>query len=190
MITLPPAVLAALDGGRYSVRHMLKASLLSGDAGLWTGEYGVTYGGVVYKPLAGNMAVDGIPGSGEMRADQVQVTLAGLMADALALVDDADWHQRPAVIYVAMTDDAGSIVHAQAVFTGFIDQAVQSDQGGDVASLVVTLESSNREMDRASERQYSDADQRAHGGATDTFLSQMASSNANLDIYWGQANPK
>lgn len=190
MITLPSGVLAGLESGRFSIRHMLKASLTSGAYGLWNAEYDVLFGGVTYKPLAGAMEVESIPGSGDLRAEQLRVTLSGLSTDALALVDDNEWHQRPAVVYTAFIDDAGSIAHAEPVFTGFIDQAVRSDQAGDVSTLVVTLESSDRELDRSSGRQYSDADQRQHGGATDTFLAQIATSNANTDIYWGQNTPK
>lgn len=189
MKSIPSGVLAGLESGRFSVRQMLKASLGSGDHGIWNDAYDVAYGGVTYKPLAGNMQCDPIPGSGELKADQMRVTLTGLSTDALALMAGDDWHQRPCVVYDAYVDDASLILHVEPAFVGFIDQIEQTDQAGDVSTLVVMLESPSRELDRGSDRVYSDSDQRAHGSATDTFLAQMATSNANTDIYWGQAAP-
>lgn len=189
MISLPQYVIDGLEGGRFGVRRMLKAYLTSGTYGLWNGAYDASLDGVTYKPLASNMDVDLIPGSGDMRADQVTITLSALSTDALAMMQDGEWHQRQAVVYEAYVDDADMIAHAAPVFAGFIDQAVHTDRAGDISTLVITLESSNRELDRASGRLNSDSDQRQHGDATDTFFVQAPTSTANTDIYWGQASP-
>lgn len=190
MITLPTNVLAGLEDGRFLVRDMLRAELASGTYGLWTDAYPVTHSGLEYKPMAGNMEVDPVPGGSELRADQMRVTLAGLSTDSLAIVADGEWHQRPAQVLRAYVDDAGIIIHVETVFSGFIDQAPRSDAAGDVSTIVVTLEDTSRELDRSSGRTYSDADQRSHGGPGDGFLKHLVTSNANAtEIYWGQANP-
>lgn len=189
MISLPTNIVALLEEGRLSVRDMLRAELASGAAGLWTGAYAATHGGLTYTPMHGNMACEAVPGGSDLRADQMRVTLAGISTDALALVADGEWHQRPATVMRAYVDDADLILHVETVFSGFIDTAPRSDAAGDVSTIVVTLEDTSRELDRSSGRTYSDADQRAHGDNTDGFLKHLATSNANTDIYWGQATP-
>jgi len=157
MKTLPSGVLAALEEGRFAIRVLLKAELLSGDSGVWNGAHAITYNSLTYKPLGGNMDVEGIPGSGELSADRVRVTFSGLDPDALSLVEPGEWHQRPAVVMLAYLDEGEIVAHVEAVFSGFIDMASQSDAADATATLVATLESNNRELDRASGRTYSDS---------------------------------
>lgn len=190
MKALPSGVLAGLDEGRFAVRVLFKAELASGDAGVWNGAHSISYNSLTYKPLGGNMDVEGIPGSGELAPDRVRVTFTGLDPDALSLVAPGEWHQRPAVVMLAYLDDGEVIAHVEPVFSGFIDMASQSDAADATATLVVTLESNNRELDRSSGRTYSDADQRSHGGASDGFLKHVAASNADSEIYWGQKGPQ
>lgn len=190
MIVLPSNVLDALDSGRIAVRKMLWVDLVSGPAGVWNDAYDLTYSGVVYKGLGGNLQIDAIPGSTDLNADQVRVLMTGLDPDALALVADDEWHQRPCVVYDAYLDDAGAVMHVEPAFSGFLDAAQIMDQAGDPATIDLSAESNNRELDRASGRTYSDSDQRTVGGATDGFLKHLAISNADTNIYWGRANAK
>lgn len=188
MIVLPSNVLAMLDSGRIVVRKMLWVDLASGPAGVWNDTYDVTYSGVVYKGLAGNLDIDPIPGSTELNTDQVRITMTGLDPDALALVAPDEWYQRACVVYDAYLDDTGQIMHVEPAFAGFLDTVQIMDQAGEPATIELSAESTNRELDRAGGRKYSDNDQRLVGGATDGFLKHLTVSNADTDIYWGRVN--
>lgn len=189
MKSYPTAVLNALESGRFAVRTMLRVDLASGAAGLWNDTYDVEFESVTYQALGGNMTADGIPGSTDMDADRVRIVLTGLDPDVLTLVDDAEWYQRPAIIYDVYLNESGTVMHVEAVFAGFLDTVVRSDAADETATIELSIESSNRELDRSSGRTYSDADQRAVGGADDGFLKHLVASTANTDIYWGRSTP-
>lgn len=190
MKSLPSGVLSLLESGRFAVRTMLRVDLVSGPAGVWSDAHDIVFEAVTYKGLAGNMTVDPIASTSDLNSDQVRVTLSGLDPDALAIVDDSDWYQRPAVVYDAYLDAAGAVIHVEPAFVGFLDTAARSDRAGQPATIELAIESTSRELSRSNGRTYSNSDQRAVGGATDGFLKHLAQSNSDTNIYWGREAPR
>lgn len=189
MITLPSGVIDLLEEGRFSVRYLVKFSLDSGDHGVWNGDYAITVSSVVYDQLAGNVLFDGIPGTSELSSENVKITVSNLLSAVTTVVAGEDWHQRPCTLYVAFMNEDGSVLHVETVFSGFIDDAAISDAKDDLSTLGLFIESNNRELNRATGRTRSDADQR-RVAATDGFFKHAANANADTDIYWGRKGPQ
>lgn len=189
MITLPSGVLTALDAGRFAIRLLVRFELDSGAHGVWNDTYSLSYGGITYDPLAGNILIDGIPGTSELSAENVKVTVTNLLSAVTTVIAGVDWHQRPCSLFVAFINDDGSVLHVEPVFSGFLDDASLSDAAGDLNTLGLLIESNNRELNRATGRTRSDADQR-RVSATDGFFKHAANANADTDIYWGRKGPQ
>lgn len=189
MITLPGAVLTAIDSGRFAVRLAARFDLGSGPAGLWNDTWAMTYGGCTFQPLAGNMKFDGITGTSSLSVDTVGITVSNLDPAVQGVIDGQVWHQRPVTIYLVWLDDSGQVLHILPRFSGFLDSIKYADRADGPATLAMSIESNNRELSRSGSRTRSDADQRQVGGATDSFFAHVAAVAVNTNIYWGRSGP-
>lgn len=189
MQTLPSPLAAVLDGGRFSVRTMLRLDLATGSTGMWSGDYTLIYGGVTYAALSGAMVPSPIPGALGLGSDALEITISGLDPAVTTIIATANWHQRPAVVSEVYLDDAGEVQHVRPVFAGFADtlDEVSADRGAMTA--VLRIESNSRELTRSVGRVRSDADQRSVD-PTDGFFRYVNAVTANPQIYWGRKGPQ
>jgi len=185
MLSIPTEVQAILASGRFSVRYMLRFDLDAGSQGMWSGTYDVTVEGVIYRALAGNIAIEAIPGSLALDADQLQVGLGGLLPDVTSVLSGIAWHQRPAVMSIAFLNDAGEIIFVLPRFSGFLDSITISDAADGLAEIRATIESNNRALSRSTGRTRSDADQRSVS-STDEFFKYATAANTDTQITWGR----
>lgn len=185
MLSIPSNIQTLLDGGRFSIRWLVRFDLDSGATGVWGDTYFVTVAGVTYAPLGGNIQVDAIPGQVSLGASSVAVTVTNLLSAVTTVIAGEDWHQRPASVILAILDDAGAVQHTITRFSGFLDEIEISDAAGDLCTVVFKIESSFRELNRATGRTRSDGDQRKIS-ATDDFFKHAANANTDTDIYWGR----
>lgn len=192
MLSLPSDVIELLEAGRVSVRYMLRVDLDEADGGptgVWNDTYAVAHDSVTFAALAGNLTVDALPGSSDLSSDSVSVTLSGLDANVAGLIEGKNWHQRPVTIYRALMSDAGTVLDVRAAFAGFLDEVRITDAAGEMAAVILSIESNNRELNRSTGRMRSDNDQRSHGGATDGFFKHATNAATDTDIYWGRKGP-
>lgn len=185
MLTIPSEILTLLDEGRYSLRWLLRVDLDDAPTGIWNGSYPLPYEDITYAGIGGNMVFDAIPGSTNLATDRVQVTITHLLPDVTQLIEDEDWHQKPATLLLAILDESGRPQFITPRFSGFLDHVEITDAADDLINVIVTIESNNRELSRINGDTRSDASQRRRS-ATDRFFDQTASSNADANIYWGR----
>ncbi len=189
MLALPSGIEDLLEEGRYAIRYMILAELDSGDAGLWNDSYSLSYEGVTYTPLAGNMVVSEIPASSNLDSDRVQIQVTNLLPAVAGFLDNDDWHQRPATLFLAFLDEAQAVQHVMARFSGFLDTAETEDAADGLCVLTFSIESNARELDRESGDTRSDASQRQRS-ATDGFFKHAANAASDASIYWGRKGPQ
>lgn len=189
MLSIPSQILALIDEGRFSIRWMLRFDLDSGATGIWTDAYTLSFEGVTYAGIAGNLDVSPIPGSTSLDSDRVAVTVSGLSTAVTTIIANETWHQRPAVLYCAFLDDAGAVQHAVARFAGFLDDLSISDASGDVCTVSMSIESNNRELNRSTGDTRSDASQRRRL-SSDGFFKHAANAAVDSNIYWGRKGPQ
>jgi hypothetical protein len=187
MITLPSNVIALLETGRLSVRTLIRFDLAGGSQGIWNDSYALTSGGVTYNPAS--FQIGEIGSRSGLSSEQVEVLLSYLTPNIGSIMDGIGWHQRPVVISRAYLDDAGAVLHILPRFAGFLDAAPVSDEANGTASMTLSAESNNRELQRATERVRSDADQRLVS-ATDGFFKHTTASAVDSNIYWGRKGPQ
>ena len=189
MLALPSGILTLLEEGRFSLRYLLLVELDTGDAGAWNDTYSLSYGGVTYAPLGGNMLISEVPATSELDSDRVRVTITNLQNAVTTIVANEAWSQRPCTLFLAFLDDAGDVQHVQARFSGYLDDVEISDAADDLCTLTLSIESTSRELNRSSGRTRSDADQR-RVSATDGFFKHAANAATDSDIYWGRKGPQ
>lgn len=189
MLSIPLAVQDLVEAGRFSIRWMVRFDLESGPAGIWNDTYAITFEDVPYGPLAGNMDFSEIPGSAELASDKLSIIVSNLASAVTTIIASEIWHQRPATLYLAIMDDAGLVAHVIPRFSGFLDEVEISDAANETATLTLTIESNNRELNRTTGRARSDSDQRRIS-ATDGFFKHAASAAADVNITWGRRGPQ
>lgn len=189
MLTLPSDVITLLNAGRFSLRHMLRVDLPGGAEGIWSGTHDVELDGVTYIKTAGNLQLDPISASSDLDADQLRVTLSGVLSSVTSLLDGVSWHQRPATVYLAFLSEDGNILHAMPTFSGFLDQLSIKDAVGGLSTIEVVIESNNRELSRSYGRVRGDADQRSVS-ADDGFFKYTTATNTDVQITWGRKGPQ
>lgn len=185
MLSLPPEIVSLVETGRFAIRHLLRIDLDGGSEGLWNGAYEVTVAGVPYAPLAGNLIIDEIPSTSELDAERVQIRVPGLLPAVTDALGGVAWHQRPAVLSVAILNDAGEVAHVIPRFSGFLDRMTESDQADGLVEIAVEIESNNRGLYRSSTRLRADSDQR-QVSATDGFYKYATAVAIDTQIPWGR----
>jgi hypothetical protein len=168
---------------------MLRIDLPDGPEGIWSGTHDVTLDDVTYIKTAGNMQLDPISGSSDLDADQLRVTLSGVLSSVTSLLEGVAWHQRAATVYLAFLGEDGNIIHAMPTFSGFLDTLVVRDAVDDVSTIEAIIESNNRELSRSYGRTRSDADQRSVS-ADDGFFKFTTAANTDVQIAWGRKGPQ
>jgi len=189
MLTLPSDVVTLLNGGRFSLAYMLRVDLPDGPEGIWSGTHDVTLDDVTYIKAAGNIQLDPISGSSDLDADQLKVTLSGVLSAVTGMLEGVAWHQRPATVYLAFLNDNQSVLHAMPTFSGFLDVLTVKDNVGGVSTIEVVIESNNRELSRSYGRVRSDPDQRSVS-ADDGFFKYATAANTDVQIPWGRKGPQ
>jgi len=185
MLTLPSEVIDLLNDGRFTIRHLLRVDLDEGSEGIWNGAYLLEVEEITYTPLAGNMAIDEVPGSIDLDAERVQVQLSGLLSAVTGLFEGVSWSQRPAVLSLAFLNDAGAVIHVLPRFSGFLDRMTISDAADGLCDVTVEIESNNRGLYRSSTRLRSDNDQR-RVSASDGFFKYATAAATDTEIPWGR----
>lgn len=188
MLTIPSEVADLIASGQADTRVMFRLDFDDGPEGIWNGDYDATVTGVLYKGLAGNMTLGDIQSSIALDADWADLQISGLLPTVAQMLEGGEWHQRPAVISIAVIDLAGNIVHVIPRFSGFLDEAPLAGQADEPRVLAAKIESNNRGLYRESSRISSDSDQRqVPGAASDGFFKYCnASEVAEASIPWGR----
>lgn len=189
MLSIPSEIQTLVESGRFAVRLMIRVDLDDGPQGIWNDLYSVTVDDCTYAGIGGNLQTDAFSGSANLDVDNLDFQITGLSSEARALVENTNWHQRPASVFIAFLDDAQAIQHTMVRYSGFLDSCQVVDQADGLSLIHVIIENSNRALDLATGRVRSDADQRSVGGSTDGFAKYVAAANSNTDIYWGRKGP-
>lgn len=180
------STLALLDGDSLVERDLIIARLPEGNFGYWSDIFNATFSqfpGVTFTGSASLIAVTPIT---QVVADQVQtvtITLSGLATDVLSTVFAYNLHQGTVEIIKALFDpDTRALVTMVTMFRGLIDKDELTEDNG-VSQLAMICVSRARELDRATHRTRSFADQTADY-AGDRFY-EFAKKTGSAKINWG-----
>lgn len=191
MRTISSEALAALNGGRFGVRCLVKIVPGGEDEPLcfWDDVGNITVGGDVYNGAAGRFTIEASTSASDLSIRNLNVTFSGLDASVIGMIDGVQWHQQPILVQRAFfAIDTPQILNVTPEYSGFIDQLIWNEGAdGSPSTLILQCESASREYSRSGSRTASDADQRERD-PDDGFFAAAANAVAK-SIDWGR-NPQ
>ena len=156
---------------------------------LWNGIGNLTHDSKTYIGAGNLLSISSIAENVELKAAGVTVVLSGISDPLLSKAQTEDYQGRELTIRLGGFDSSGNVIADPIiVFSGFMDTMTISD-GGDTATIAVTVENRLVEFEKTRVRRYTDNDQRILH-PTDKGL-EFVSQIQEKEIVWGDsdANP-
>ena len=156
---------------------------------LWNGIGNLTHDSKTYIGAGNLLSISSIAENVELKAAGVTVVMSGISDPLLSKAQTEDYQGRELTIKLGGFDSSGNVIADPIiVFSGFMDTMTISD-GGDTATIAVTVENRLVEFEKTRVRRYTDNDQRILH-PTDKGL-EFVSQIQEKEIVWGDsdANP-
>ncbi|MCF6267637.1 MAG: hypothetical protein L3J57_13990 [Desulfuromusa sp.] len=161
---------------------MLLMELDSGTIAIHSGVGSVTHDGTEYLGVGNFGHISEIQESNDVAPSGVKATLSGIPSEYLSLVIGQHYQGRAAEVYIGLlNEDHTLIVDPALAFRGRVDYA--DIEIGEVASIVLSIESRLADWERPRIRRYTHEDQQAEfpGDMGLEFVAEMA----EKPIVWG-----
>ena len=156
---------------------------------LWNGIGSLTYDSKTYIGAGNLLAISPISENVELKASGITVQLSGISDPLLAKAKTENYQGRELSVKFGGLDSNDSIIADPViVFSGFMDTMTISE-GGETATITVTVENRLIEFEKTRVRRYTDNDQRIDH-PNDKGL-EYVSQIQEKEIIWGDkdANP-
>lgn len=131
----------------------------SGALNLWTGIGSILYGGRTYTGVGTLLNISGIEESTDLSAKGIKVTLSGVLSSLIAIARDEDYQGRELEVLFGAINATGDLISDPIImFSGFMDTMTIND-GGETATINLSVENRLIEFDRTRVRRYTAEDQ-------------------------------
>lgn len=164
---------------------LVQCAFDSGNLNLWNGIGTLTVSSVDYVGAGTLLSIGEIAESSELQANGLTVSLSGITDPLLAKARDEDYQGRELKVLLGIINEDGTVsVDPVVVFSGFMDTMVLND-GGETATIQVTVENRLIEFERTRVRRYTAEDQKIDypNDKGLEFVAEMA----EKEIVWGRA---
>ena len=164
---------------------LVQCAFDSGNLNLWSGIGDLTVSGVDYVGAGTLLSIGEIAETSELSANGITVTLSGVTSPLLSKARDEDYQGRELKVLLGAMDAVNGVIsNPVVVFSGFMDTMVIND-GGETATIQVTVENRLIEFERTRVRRYTAEDQKIDF-PTDKGLEFVAEMEEK-EIVWGRA---
>lgn len=155
---------------------------------VWGGHWVINLDGNDYQPLGDRGTAQQTSGALGGVAQGMTLTLSGIEAAALALLDASEVKRAPVVIRRMIFKGDGKTLLDWSVWDrGKLDTLTRDETVGGPAAINVAIESAARGLGRSGARMRSDADQRLIRAADGYF--KNAAYAGQKALYWGGKRP-
>lgn len=183
---LSPAMKAALQAGDVRPAIFVRGDFDSGVLALWTGYGQIDWNGDTYTGAGNLIGVESVEEQPRIQSTGARVTLSGIPAEALSLALQEPYQGRQVDVYLALFDASMQlIVDPSLLFSGLADVMTLVD-GGDTATISLSVESRLRDLQRARIRRYEDQDQKLDYPDDRGF--EFVSVIQDVNIKWGASS--
>lgn len=187
MKTLSPAALAALEAGEAMVTGAVEIAC-DPVLRVWGGWAPITFDGRTFEPIGDRGLAQVAGGALGDAAQNITLTLSGIEAAALELLDATGISGAPAVLWRLIFDQTGNTLLDFHVWArGRLDTLVTDEDIGGTAGIVAELETAAKGLGRSGARMRSDADQRLID-PSDGFFKNVSFAGEKT-LYWGGRRP-
>ena len=163
---------------------LVQCAFDSGNLNLWSGIGDLTVDSVDYVGAGSLLGIGEITETSELSANGVTVTLSGVTSPLIEKARDEDYQGRELkVLLGAMDASNGVISDPIVVFSGFMD-TMTINEGGETATIQVTVENRLIEFEKTRVRRYTAEDQKIDypNDKGLEFVAEMA----EKEIVWGR----
>ena len=165
---------------------LVEALFDSGAVRLWTGMGSLSFNGQTYLGAGNLLAVGGVQETQELRATGVDLTVSGVPSEMLSLALAEPYQGRGCKVYFGALDtNTGALIaDPYQIFAGTID-VMSIAEGGDTATIGLSVESQMLDLERSRERRYEHEDQQIDYPG-DMFF-QYVPTLQDATITWGRS---
>ena len=163
---------------------LVQCAFDSGNLNLWSGIGDLTVDSVDYVGAGSLLSIGEITESSELSANGITVTLSGVTSPLITKARDEDYQGRELkVLLGAMDASNGVISDPVVIFSGFMD-VMTINEGGQTATIAVTVENRLIEFEKTRVRRYTAEDQKIDypNDKGLEFVAEMA----EKEIVWGR----
>jgi hypothetical protein len=162
-------MLTALAGKSVQPFYMVHIAFLSDDVYLWTGIGAVTWNGHDWTGVGTFGGVSPITQTDDLSAENITLFLSGVPSGLVNSTLTECRQNLPVEVWVGFLDDTGVIIVDPAKgFTGSIDVPTIQDSG-ETVTISITAENPLVALQRASQRRYTNDDQKIDFPTDDGF---------------------
>lgn len=164
---------------------LVQCAFDSGNLNLWNGIGDLTVDSVDYVGAGTLLNISVISESAELTANGITVALSGVTEPLISKARDEDYQGRELKVLLGIINEDGTVsVDPVVVFSGFMDTMVLND-GGETATIQVSVENRLIEFERTRVRRYTAEDQKIDypNDKGLEFVAEMA----EKEIIWGRA---
>lgn len=187
MSLLSDTARAQLASGMVHLAFLVELDFVTGIERYWTGLHALQHDGHEWLGVGNMGSVSPIQSSEDFHANGLELGIYGLPGDALRNVRgvrSSDYKGRPArFIFAFMDANFQNVIHSlqRFYFIDRVDYFVDPDNG---AACVVALETEVRKASRATQRRYTDSDQKNEfpGDRGFEFVPYL---NSGVEAKWG-----
>lgn len=183
--SLTSAMQSAVTADLVRPITLVQCAFDSGNLNLWNGIGNITVDSVDYVGAGTLLSISAISESAELTANGITVALSGVTEPLISKARDEDYQGRELKVLLGIINEDGTVsVDPVVVFSGFMDTMVLND-GGETATIQVTVENRLIEFERTRVRRYTAEDQKIDypNDKGLEFVAEMA----EKEIVWGRA---
>lgn len=184
--SLTSAMQSAVTADLVRPITLVQCAFDSGNLNLWNGIGNLTVDSVDYVGAGTLLSISAISESAELTANGITVALSGVTEPLISKARDEDYQGRELKVLLGIINEDGTVsVDPVVVFSGFMDTMVLND-GGETATIQVTVENRLIEFERTRIRRYTAEDQKIDypNDKGLEFVAEMA----EKEIVWGRAS--
>jgi hypothetical protein len=153
---------------------------------VWSGWGDLVWGARTFTGAGTLGSVSPVEEAAELRATGLDLTLSGIPSSVLSLALSENYQGRVATVWLGAldTNTYALIADPYQSFQGRMDVMTVND-GGEAATITISVESRMIDLERSRERRYDDTDQKMDY-PTDRFF-EFVPSLQDITIAWGQS---
>ena len=175
--------ITALASEHVDIAYFFEGEFQSSTIRLWSGFGDITWDSKTWYGNGWFQGVGGIGESSDIKATNIDISLAGVPSSVISLVLNEASQNRPGKLWLGFLDDSGDVIaDPYLAFEGKYDSAEIND-GSDGAEVSLTYETELIELEKAEERRYTDVCQKGIY-PTDKGL-EYVTAMTDWDGFWG-----
>lgn len=183
--SITPDFLAAIASQQIRPAVFVEAYFASGPVRLWTGLGTTAWNGQTWMGVGSLGSVSTIEEGSTVEAKGINLTLSGIDASLLRLVEGEFQQGLPVRVWLGLYDANGQLIPNPVLsFAGKTDQPT-IEVSGDTATITITCENLLIDLNTSVERRYTNEDQQLDYPGDRGF--EFVPSIQQRTIYWGRS---